>query len=118
MAAPNLKAPAQVIGRTARYAATTSLAAALSNPSNSNEVFKINTIICTNITATAATITISHFDGTNDFRLASVLSIPANTSVKITDRASYFYVEEGHSIRAQAGTASAIQVIIGYEDIM
>ena len=45
MAAPNLKSPTTITGKTARYAVTASIAAALSNASSSGKVLKINSLI-------------------------------------------------------------------------
>jgi hypothetical protein len=79
MAAPNLKNPTTITGRTARYAVTTSLGNALANSPSSGKVFKINSIFCA--------------------------------------KETYFYLEEGDSIRAVANAAGDLDLIIGYEDI-
>jgi hypothetical protein len=51
MAAPNLKNPTTITGKTARYAVTATLANALANSAASGKVFKINSIFCANVTA-------------------------------------------------------------------
>ena len=71
MAAPNLKNPTTITGRTARYAVTTSLAAALSNSAASGKVLKINSIFCANVDGVnAADISVSIYDGTTDRYIA------------------------------------------------
>jgi hypothetical protein len=118
MAAPNLKAPTSITGKTARYAVTTSLAAALSNAAASSKVLKINSIFCANVDGTnAADISVSIYDGTNDRYLAKTISVPADATQIISTKDTYFYLEEGDSIRALASAASDLELIIGYEEI-
>jgi hypothetical protein len=52
MAAPNLKNPTTITGKTARYAVTASLASVLANGAASGKVFKINSIFCANVDGT------------------------------------------------------------------
>ena len=118
MAAPNLKNPTTIIGKTATYPVTTTLAVALSNGSASNKALKINSIFCANIDGTnAADISISIYNGSVDRYLAKLLVVPANATQIISTKDTYFYLEEGHSIRALASAANDLELIIGYEDI-
>jgi hypothetical protein len=118
MAAPNLKAPTTITGRTARYAVTTSLATALSNAAASGKVLKINSIFCANVDGTnAADISVSIYDGTTDFYLAKTVAVPADATQVLSTKETYFYLEEGDSIRALASAASDLELVIGYEDI-
>jgi len=118
MAAPNLKAPTSITGKTARYAVTTTLAAALSNAAASGKVFKINSIFCANVDgANAADISVSIYDGTNDRYLAKTISVPADATQILSTKETYFYLEEGDSIRALASAVSDLELIIGYEEI-
>jgi hypothetical protein len=118
MAAPNLKSPTTILGRTARYAVTTSLAAALSNGAASGKVLKINSIFCANVDGVnAADISVSIFDGTTDRYIARTISIPADATQVLSTKETYFYLEEGDSIRALASAASDLELVIGYEDI-
>lgn len=116
MAAPNLALPNTITGRTARYPVTTTLAAALSNPSNSNQALKINSIFCANVDGTnAADISVSVFNGTTDSYMAFTLAVPADSTQVISTQQTYFYLEEGDSIRAIASAAGDLVLIIGYE---
>lgn len=118
MAAPNLKSPTTVTGKTATYAATSSLAAALSNSSNSNKVFKINSVYCANVDGTNPfDITLTHYNGTTDFRLGFTISVPANATQILVARDAYIYLEEGQSLRAQASANSKLELVISYEEI-
>lgn len=118
MAAPNLKAPTSITGKTARYAVTTSLAAALSNAAASGKVLKINSIFCANVDGSlTADISVSIYDGSTDRYLAKTIAVPADATQILSTKDTYFYLEEGDSIRALASAASDLELIIGYEEI-
>jgi hypothetical protein len=117
MAAPNLKSPTTITGKTARYAVGSGLATAISGvPSGS--VYKINSIFCANVDGTnAADISVSIYNGSTDFYLAKTIVVPADATQIISSKDTYFYLEEGDSIRAVANAASDLELVIGYEDI-
>ena len=118
MAAPNLKNPTTINGKTARYAVTASLAAALSNGSSSGKALKINTILCANVDGTnAADISVTIYDGATDRYIAKQINVPARATQILYSKDTYFYLEEGDSIRAVASAASDLELVIGYEDI-
>lgn len=118
MAAPNLKSPTTILGRTARYAVTTSLAAALSNGASSGKVLKINSIFCANVDGVnAADISVSIYDGTTDRYIAKTIAVPPDATQVLSTKETYFYLEEGDSIRALASAASDLELVIGYEEI-
>ena len=118
MAAPNLKSPTTINGKTARYAVTTSLANALANSAASGKVLKINSIFCANVDGTnTADISVSIYNGTTDFYLAKTVTVPADATQIISSKDTYFYLEEGDSIRATGSHVGRLELVIGYEDI-
>ena len=118
MAAPNLKSPTTIIGRTARYAVTTSLATVLANSASSGKVLKINSIFCANVDGTnAADISASIYDGSTDRYFARTITVPADATQILSTKETYFYLEEGDSIRALASAAGDLELVIGYEEI-
>ena len=117
MALPNLKNPTYIYGKTARYAVTATLATALAAP-GTGKTFKINSIFCANVDGSvAADISVSIYNGTTDFYLAKTVTVPADATQIISTKETYFYLEEGDSIRALASAASDLELVIGYEDI-
>ena len=117
MALPNLKNPTYIYGKTARYAVTATLATALAAP-GTGKTFKINSIFCANVDGTnAADISVSIYDGTTDRYIAKTITVPADATQIISTKETYFYLEEGDSIRALANAASDLELVIGYEDI-
>lgn len=119
MAAPNIVNVATITGKTTGAALTTTLTTSLlANSASSGKVFKINTIIVSNVDGTsAASVTIDHYDGSNAYKLASTISVPADSTMVLLDKSSAIYLEEGQSIRGGAGAASDLEVIISYEEI-
>lgn len=118
MAAPNLKTPTTITGKTARYAVTASLAAALSNSAASGKVFKINSVYCANVDGSAsADISLSIYNGTTDFYLAKTIAVPPDATQALVTRDAYIYLEEGDSLRAMASAVSDLELVIGYEEI-
>jgi hypothetical protein len=118
MAAPNLVSPTSVIGKTARYAVTTSMAAALSNGAASGKALKVVSCFCANIDGAAnAEITLTHYDGTTDIAIASTVVVPADATQILVSRDAYLYLEEGQSLRAQANAAGDLVLVMSYEEI-
>jgi hypothetical protein len=118
MTAPNIKKPIAIKGKTVTYAVTQTLASALSNPASSNQVFKINSIFCANIDGVnAADISVSIDNGVNQGYIARLIPVPAMATQILTTKDTYFYLEEGCSIRAIASAAGDLDLVIGYEEI-
>lgn len=118
MAAPNLKNPTTITGKTVGYAVTTGMAAALSNGADSGKVLKVNSVYCANVDgAAAADITLEHYNGTTSYKLANTITVPADATQVLVTREAYVYLEEGQSLRAQASAAGDLELVISYEDI-
>jgi hypothetical protein len=118
MALPNLKTPTTITGKTARYAVTASLATALAAP-GTGKTFKINSIFCANVANPEAVvdISVSIYNGTTDHYIASTIAVPIDATQVISTKDTYFYLEEGDSIRAVANAANGVVLVISYEEI-
>jgi hypothetical protein len=117
MAAPNLKSPTTITGKTAVYACTASLASALSNGASSGKAFKINGIRAANVTTSAGTIEVTIFRSSTHYEIIKTAQVPINSALVIANREEYFYLEEGDAIYAKANATSTIDLIITYEEI-
>lgn len=120
MAAPNLKNPVLILGKTAGYAVPSGLTSTLVNASGSNTVLKVNSVYCANVDGTNnADITLEHFNSVtgSGFKIASTIVVPADATQVLITREAYIYLEEGYSLRAQASAASDLELVIGYEEI-
>jgi hypothetical protein len=118
MAAPNLRDPAVVNGKTVGVAVTTTFADVLVNGASSGKVLKINAAYCANVDGTllAKVDLVWRRSGTDRY-LAKLLSVPAGATQILVAREAYIYLEEGDSLRVKADTASILELIISYEDI-
>lgn len=87
----------------------------------SGTVNKVGTIMATNVTATAATITVSINSATGGggtaYRLAYQISVPGNSSLMVVDKSTSIYVGEAQSIVVTSGTNNAIEMVATYEAI-
>ena len=127
MAAVNIVNVTSIYGKTTYYTPSgTAAVVLLPNAAASSTVMKINEITATNTTGTAATTTVSIYtngavaqgsapSGGTAYPIAGTISVPANTSLIVSDKASMFYLEEGNSVSITSGTASAITYTISYE---
>ena len=120
MAAPNIKNPTTITGKTARSGITTTAVVGIfTNSSGSNKVLKINSIFCANVDGVnAADISVSIYDGSTDRYIAKTIEVPSGATQVLSTKETYFYLEEGDSIRALASAASDLELIIGYEEII
>lgn len=133
MAAPNIVNVATITGSTAYQSLTnTNDNALISNAASSNKVLKVNNIFVSNINGVAAaTVTLSYrsaanavTDGTlttassgTAYRIAYQISVPANTTLMLLDKAGSIYLPENSSLSIQAGTASYLEVVASYDQI-
>ena len=118
MAAPNLKSPTTINGKTETHAFAGVTLESVLGAVPTDKVFKINSIFCSNVDSTsAALIRVSIYNGTVHRYLAFDISVPADATQIICSKDTYFYLEEGHSIYALTSNADDLQLVIGYEDI-
>ncbi len=86
---------------------------------STGSVTKVDSISATNVTSSAAVITLSINSATGGggtaYRLAYQLSIPGNTTLMIVDKSNPIYVGEGQSVVATSGTSNAIELVASIE---
>ena len=117
MAAPNIVNVSTITGKSVTGALGTSTATLLQNSASSNKVFKINTILVSNVDGTnSATAAISLYDGTDRY-IAKGITVPAGATVVLIDKNSTIYLEENRHIRGDASAAGDLEYIISYEEL-
>ena len=117
MAAPNIVNVSTITGKSVTGALGTSTATLLQNSASSNKVFKINTILVSNVDGTnSATAAISLYDGTDRY-IAKGITVPAGATVVLIDKNSSLYLEEDKIIRGDASAASDLEILICYEEL-
>lgn len=118
MSAPNLKNPTIITGKTVGYAVTTGMDSVLTNSAASGKVLKINSVYCANVDGTtAADISLEHYNGSTGFKIANTIAVPADATQMLVTKEAYIYLEEGHSLRAQASATGDLELVVGYEEI-
>ena len=123
MAAPNIVNVTTIIGKSAVVNLTTASATAVvSNAASSGKVFKINSLVVSNVDGTnAADITVSYYSeddiGGTATQIVSTISVPADATLVVIDKNTSIYLEEDRSIGATAGVANDLKVLVSYEEI-
>lgn len=129
MANPNIVNVTQIYGKTTAINPTTANATVLiNNAPFSNKVLKINNILATNISGSAAAATVSLYtngsvsqggtpSGGSTFQFVANVSVPSTAALIVTDKSTGFYLEEATSIVVSTGTANALVFSVSYEEI-
>lgn len=118
MAAPNLLAPTTITGKITGVAISNSATVLLSNASSSGKLLRISSVIISNITSSAATITIDLYKNQSTaYRMPLTKTIPANDIWAFSDRDLLIQLEENDSLRATGSATSTFEAVISYEDI-
>jgi hypothetical protein len=123
MANPNIVNVTTLTGNTTYLTpGNTTANTLLSNAASSGLVFKINQIVCANVSGSSAvnaTVAINSAAagaGTN-YPIISTISVPASASVIAVDKTTAVYLMENSSIVVTSGTSSGITYTISYESI-
>jgi Na+-transporting NADH:ubiquinone oxidoreductase subunit NqrB len=123
MAAPNIANVATITGKTVAVAlSSTSATTIVNNPASSNKVFKLNSLIVSNVDGTNnASITIQYYSAANiggtAFPLVFTVIVPADATLVVLGKDTQIYLEEDKSIGATASAANDLTVIASYEEI-
>lgn len=123
MANPNIVTSSTITGKLIYLSlADTNPTVLVSNASSSGKVFRINSIIVANDDGTnAASITVSVNNaaagGGTAYKLAHTISVAADSTLVVLDKASSIYLEENHSIVCTASAGDDLDVICSYEEI-
>lgn len=118
MAAPNIVNVANILGKTSILDVTTTITAIVTNSAASGEVYKVNSLIVSNIDGVnIADVTVDIFRGSTSYKLASTITIPADATLVVLSKETAIYLEEGDSLRVQASADGDLQAICSYEVI-
>jgi hypothetical protein len=122
MATPNIVGVTDIRGNTVYLIPSTTGATTWTGLTPAtNTVNKIDSITATNVTSSAATITVSINSATagggTAYRLCYQISVPANASLIIVDKTTSFYVNDAQSVVVTSGTGSALELVATYEAI-
>lgn len=122
MANPNIVAVTSIYGNTSYLIPSgTSATAWTALTPASGTVNKIDNLVVSNVTSSAASVTVSVNSATGGggtaYRIAYQISIPANASLIVIDKTTAIYLGESQSIVVTSGTSSALECTASYEAI-
>lgn len=118
MTAPNIKQPTTIIGKTAVYRCTTSLASVLENSTNSGKAYKVNAIRASNIDSSLnIDVDVTYYRSLAHSYIASGITIPIKSTLVVLSKEEYIWLEEGDAIYAKASTGAKIDITVHYEEI-
>lgn len=129
MANPNIVNVTSIYGNTTYYTPSgTTAVVLLANAASSGVVNKIDNVVASNVTASAANATVSIYtngavaqgsapSGGTAYPIAFQVSVPANASLVVVDKSTAFYLQEGTSISITSGTSNALTFTTSYEAI-
>lgn len=124
MANPNIINATTILGNTSLTNLTSTSATSLvSNAASSGKVYKINSIIVSNVDGSAAAdITINLYISATvgsgvATALVSTVSVPADATLIVSDKTTSFYLLENQSVGAIASAANDLQVVTSWEEI-
>ena len=129
MATPNIVGVSTITGITTAVNVATLPTSFVSNASGTNRVLKINSIMVSNVDGTSsADVSVKyHPDGIvatpgatgagTSLSLAHTISVAADSTLVLLDRASSMYLQENACIVSYASAASDLDLICSYEII-
>jgi hypothetical protein len=120
MANPNIVGVTSIYGKTVGGAVTTSTVAVLTNSAASGKIFKVNSLIISNVDGTnAADITAEFYDGgtASAYNLTNTITVPADATLVVISKETSIYLEEGDAIRLLASANGDLEYVISYEEI-
>jgi len=117
MAAPNIVAVTTITGKTDVSTSISNSSGSpttvLSNASASDDVYKINTVLASNKSASLLTVSLLY----QSAYVCKDLTIPVGSSIALLGKDTPIYMEENTSLTAYSDTASGVDIITSYEII-
>jgi hypothetical protein len=122
MANPNIVNVTSIYGNTSYLIPSTTAATTWTALTPAvGTVNKIDSIVASNVTASAVFVTVSINSATGGggtaYRIAYQINVPSNASLIIVDKTTALYVGESQSIVVSVGSSSAIELTAAYEAI-
>lgn len=121
MANPNIVNVTDIRGKTSVLSVTTSASSIVTNSNSSNKIFKINSLVISNVDEDNHEITVDVFRSSTARRIAYQIVVPANASLVVISKDSGIYLEEGDDLRltgsGEAFSNGDLEAVCSYEEI-
>ena len=126
MAAPNIVGVTTIRGKSNVANLTTTSSSVIVNDVNSGKVFKINTIMISNVDGkNAGNVSVELFKfgsqnvstgtGNATYAIANVMTVPAKSSLDVLSKS--LYLEEGDQLKAKSDANNRLHLITSFEEI-
>lgn len=118
MAAPNIVGVTTITGKTAVQAITDAANTIVSNSAASGKVFKVNTLIISNVDGTnGADISVDIYRNNTAFHIVKTVTVDPDSAFSAIDKNSFIYLEEGDALRLTASANGDLEAVCSYEEI-
>ena len=117
MANPNIVNVTTILGKTAAQVVGSSNSDVIANAGSSGKIIKVNSLVVSNTSSTTHTVTIDLYRSATSYKIASTVSVPANSSLVVIGKESSIYLEEGDTVRSIASSASVLHLVASFEEI-
>ncbi len=119
MSNPNIVNVSAIYGQTSGLAVTTSATALVSNSSSSGKVYKINSLVVSNIDGVnAADVTVEVYKNqSTSMYLAYTITVPADASLVVISKDTSIYLNENDSLRLTASVNSDLYAVCSWDEI-
>jgi len=115
MASPNLIGLTTATGKS-YFANLSSTANATLLTVSANQVYKVNSITVGNIDATTGyDVTMYIANSTVAVPFAYQITVPAKSSLVLTDKSGQFYLEESYELQGGTTASNKLSVLVSYE---
>jgi len=119
MANPNIINVLNIYGNTSTQAVSTTTANIVQNPASSSTIYKINSLMVTNINtfSSAVSVTVQLNQANANTTIAQSMVVPANSSIVILGKDTPIYLLENNSIQLNAASNNSLNAFISYEQL-
>jgi hypothetical protein len=122
MANPNILNASVVEGENSLISATTTPQVFINNAASSGKIYKVNSLIASNITGNIdSEITVSIYSqddiGGTEYKLARTITVPSTTSLIVIDKTTSVYLKEDQSIGVYASGNTEIVCSSSWDEI-
>jgi hypothetical protein len=123
MANPNIVNVTSILGETVVGALTTTLTTVLlTNAASSGKVYKVNSILISNVDGTNAAdvtldLSLNELGTSAAYSIATTIAVPADATLSVIDKTNSFYLTENRSLIGGASANGDLEYLISYEVI-
>jgi cobyrinic acid a,c-diamide synthase len=118
MATPNILGLTTVNGNTTVQSCTTSATAIVENAADSGKIYKINSLIISNIDGTSsADITVDLYRSSTAYHIVKTVAVAADSAFNAIDKTGTIYLLEGDALRCTASADGDLQAVCSFEEM-